>query len=90
MATRKIGFSHPDVEFAIGNDYFENSASAVEAAVARALSRGEPVVMDIIVSSRKGAKAFMGDYGVEVYDEDPDASVFQRIVITVEDQGRIA
>ena len=91
MATKKIGFSHPDVEFALDRgDYFENSAAAVEAAVARSLSRGEPVTLDVIVSTRKGARAYMGDYGVELYDEDPEASVFQRIIIRAEDQGRIA
>jgi hypothetical protein len=31
----------------------------------------------------------MGDEGAEMYDEDPDASVFERFRVTVDPQGRV-
>jgi hypothetical protein len=60
-------------------------------AVALCLSRGESVTLDVICWSRAAAVAYRGseDGGVE-YDEDPEASVFERIVITATSQGRVA
>jgi hypothetical protein len=50
-------------------------------------STGEPVNIDVIAWDRGDAKA----WGIEEsYDEDPDASVSQRIVVRAEDLGRIA
>ena len=73
-----------------GNAYFETSANAVEHAVAKSISRGgEQVTVDVLISSRAGAGWYGGDWAQEQYDEDPDASVFDRIVIGAQSQGRI-
>lgn len=94
MAKRK---SHPQVEFQVtpGTSTgqprtFRTFAEASEHAISSASAYGKAVNLDVLVWTRGGAKFWMGDWGVEVYDEDPDASVFQRIVIRAEDQGRIA
>jgi len=52
-------------------------------------SNGQPVNVDVIVYSRAAARAWGGDTAVEVYVEDPDASVHERIVIRAESLGRI-
>ena len=39
---------------------------------------------------KAAARVWAGDYGVEVYEEDPEASVHERIVIKADAQDRIA
>lgn len=63
---------------------------AASAAVSIACSNGQPVNIDVIALSQKGAKLWAGQDGVESYNEDPDASVFDRIVVKAESLGRIA
>jgi hypothetical protein len=86
---------HKDVEYAVddfeGNEkIFKTFEEACEFAVYKAMSRGQAVELDVLVWSRAGAKWLEGDYGVEVYDEDPEASVYKRITIRANDEGRIA
>ena len=69
---------------------FASFAEAVEMAVINSIGDGTPVDVDVIAWSRKAARAFGGDDGVETYNEDPDASIHKRITITAEDLGRIA
>lgn len=69
---------------------FSSFDKACGFAVGIAASTGRNVHVDVLVHSRSAAKAWAGEYGTEVYDEDPDASVFQRIVVRAEDRGRIA
>lgn len=87
--------SHRDVEFAVddasGNQrtfkYFDEAAGF---AVAIAASGKERVYLDVLIWSKSGAKAYGGEEGVEQYEEDPDASVFERIEIRVNAMGRVA
>jgi hypothetical protein len=87
--------SHPDVNFevedATGRDVgsFRTFDEAASKAVIAALGTGR-AILDVVVHSRSGAKWVQGDDGVAQYMEDPDASVFQRLEIRVNDQGRIA
>ena len=57
-------------------------------AISISCSNGEPVNIDVVAWSRSAAKAWSGD--VESYDDDPDSSVFDRIVVRAESIGRIA
>ena len=95
MATFNLKDKHKDVEFHVSagetTRYTDYWGEALALAVAMSASRGgEEAVVDVIVHSRAGAKHWLGDHGVEMYDEDPEASVFQRISIRARDQGRIA
>ena len=86
--------SHKDVEFAVddyqGNEkIFKRFDEAAAFAVEKAMSRGETVNLDVLVSSRAGAKWLYGDSGVEIYEEDPDASVFERIEVKANMMGRV-
>jgi hypothetical protein len=54
------------------------------------LSEGRPVQIDVVAWSEDAAHEWAGDHGVEVYREDPEASVHERIIIRAESQGRIA
>jgi hypothetical protein len=86
--------THKDVEFAVSagerpTRHFSRWDEAVLWAVAISGTHGTEAVVDVLVHSRAGARHWLGDYGVEQYDEDPEASVFQRISIRVEDKGRI-
>lgn len=81
--------THRDVEYHVGDQVFRSYDAAAGHAVTTALANGARIAIDVVVWSRSGARAVFGDDGVERYDEDPDASVFQRIVVTAADQGRV-
>lgn len=86
---------HKDVEFAVSagevTKYLKQWDEAAALAVAMSVSRGgEEAVIDVLVHSRAGAKHWAGDYGVEQFEEDPEASVFDRVSIRAESRGRIA
>jgi hypothetical protein len=83
-----------DVEFAVedagGHErIFKTFDEACGFAVSLAAS-GRTVNLDVLVWSRAGARRFGGDDAVERYDEDPEASIFERVEIRVQSQGRIA
>ena len=85
--------SHKDVEFHVDMDNGAKVFKRFDAAVTHATllaMQGKPVNVDTCVWSRAGAKWLAGDYGVEQYNEDPEASVFDRITITANHVGRIA
>jgi hypothetical protein len=93
----EIGMSkklHKDVEFAVDDgrghysEYYGNVDEAVAAAFNVALAYGK-ANLDVIISSRAGAKAYGGDDAVEQYDEDPEASVFERFEVRVNALGRV-
>ena len=69
---------------------FTNFGKAIEAAAIYSIGQGTTVDVDVITWSKKAARAFGGDGGVEEYNEDPDASIHKRITIKSEDLGRIA
>jgi hypothetical protein len=83
-----------DVEFAVDDKSgrqrtFKSFDKAAGFAVSLAASDGEPHDVDVLVWSLAGARAFAGDDGVGQYEEDPDASVFERITVRAEAKGRI-
>lgn len=85
---------HKDVEFAVNDGSghqrtFKNYDEAAGFAVSMAMSRGSSK-LDILVYSKAGAKHVGGSDGVTSYNEDPDASVFERIEIKVNHVGRVA
>jgi hypothetical protein len=86
MAALKL--THDDVDFVVDGTMFKKFDDAAQFAVHKAWSDGEATI-DVLVWSRKGARWLGGDSAVKEYDEDPDASVFNRLEITVNDLGRI-
>lgn len=86
--------THKDVEFAVDDASghqrtFKRFDEAAGFAVSLAAS-GRTVNLDVLVWSAAGARWLGGDDGVEQYRKDPEASVHERLVITVDSQGRIA
>lgn len=71
-------------------EVLKDFGEACRKAVVEAASSGRPVFIDVVIYSKVGAKAWGGDAAVEVYEDDPDASVHERIVVRADDQGRIA
>lgn len=85
---------HQDVEFAVddasGNErIFKDANQAAGFALALALGDGRPHNIDVLIWSEEGAEAYGGDDAVEQYREDPEASVFERIVLRADSQGRV-
>lgn len=91
MARAKI---HKDVEFSVDDAsgkerIFKKFDEAAGFAVSLA-STGQPNVnIDVLVWSKAGARYYGGDYAVEQYNEDPDASVFERLEVKVDYIGRV-
>ena len=86
---------HKDLEFAVDDrggrqQTFKTFAEACAFAVTVGASHGEEVNIDVLCWSKAAARAWMGDAGVEQYNEDPEASVSDRITIKVEHVGRVA
>lgn len=86
-----------DLEFHVGQEGYSKSDSifktfgeACKSAIARSVSSGNAMIIDVVTWSRAAAKAWGGDAALQVYDEDPEASVHERIIIKAESQGRIA
>jgi len=80
---------HKDVEYVVGNSPTDDFDEAAALAVVRSLSNGEPATIDVLVFSRAGAKFYGGDDAIAQYREDPDASVFERIVVQAQSLGRV-
>lgn len=84
--------NHPDVEYQIGSDHHRRVLNSFQEAAALALrigmSQGKANI-DVIIWSEKGAKHYGGDDALERYREDPDASVFERFEISVNNVGRV-
>lgn len=94
MATRKRQV-HRDVEYAVNDASgqqrtFRSFDEAAGFAVVLAVSDGRAHALDVLVWSESGARFLAGDDGVEQYREDPDASVFERIAVRADGQGRVA
>ena len=86
--------AHKDVEYAVESydgreKIFRSFQDACSHAVTMSVSHGKYVNIDILVWSKQGARSLYGDEGVEQYLEDPEASVFERIVIQAESVGRV-
>ena len=84
--------THKDVEFMVdshGEHAFGTFDEGAAFALSRAISHGMPVNLDVVIYSRAGARWYGGDDAVDQYEEDPEASVFERFAITVNPMGRI-
>jgi hypothetical protein len=85
---------HPGVEFAVdgadGQHVFKTFDEAAAFAVGVAASNGRRTNLDVLVYSPAGAKWWRGDDGVADYKDDPEASVFERIVVRADSEGRVA
>lgn len=104
-ANARVRRTHPDVEFEVnwgedghgdriddlrrGQPTFNDFDRAASVAVGASVTRGEPVATSVLIYSRSGARWWGGDYAVEEYDADPDASASDRIVVRAESTGRI-
>lgn len=94
MARRK---THKDVEFLVqggyarrkGDKIFKRFDEAAAHAVDAAIASGDATI-DVLVWSRSGARWLGGSDAVEQYDEDPEASVFERVELKANVVGRIA
>ena len=88
--------THSDVEYAVDDASgkqrtFKSSNEAAGFAVSIAMSHGKPVNLDVLVHSPAGARWYRGSSdGVAEYEEDPEASVFDRIVVSAESIGRVS
>lgn len=88
--------THKDVEFHVelaGRDntvkVFKTFDKAASHALMLALTHGIPVYVDAVVWSAAGARWYGGSDAVDQYNEDPEASVFDRMVVRVDMQGRV-
>jgi hypothetical protein len=84
---------HADVEFMVEapgmEDFYTHDAGeAQQKAMTYAMARGE-ATLDVLVCSKEGAWAYGGDDAVSSYNEDPEASVYERFEIKVNCAGRI-
>lgn len=85
--------THPDVEYSVEDGsgrerVFKTFDEAAGFALGMAMARGE-ADLDVLIWSEKGAEWYGGDDAAEQYNEDPEASVFERYNITVNNAGRI-
>ena len=86
--------THRDVEFAIddtrGEEHiFKTFEEAAAFAAGLALTTTVRIELDVLVMSRNGAVWWAGSDGGKDYDEDPEASVFDRLHVKVTSQGRV-
>lgn len=86
--------THKDVEFhvearGIDAQIFKSFDKACGHAVGLAASGKENVRVDVCIWSLEGARAWGGDDAVQEYNEDPDASVFERIEVKTDSKGRV-
>lgn len=84
-----------DLEFAVENkagreQIFKTFDAACGYAVGLAAMDGEEHHVDVLCWSRAAARAWGGEDGAEQYDDDPDASVHDRITVRAEHVGRVA
>jgi hypothetical protein len=83
---------HPDVEFVVSTDGVEQTFRSFDKALTYAFSVGlgaGEVTVDVLIYSEEGAEWYGGDDAVERYQDDPDASVFNRYKLHVADLGLI-
>ena len=87
--------THKQIEFAVddcgGNQrIFKQFDKAAGFAISVAASGKENVCIDVLIYSESGARAWGGDEAVVIYRDDPDASVHERIEISVNCAGKVA
>lgn len=93
MARRR---THQDVQYEVYDasgrfaHHFDTFDEAAGYAVSEAASEVVTINVDVLVFSKAGAKFYGDDDAVEQYEEDPEASVFERFEISAHYGGRIA
>lgn len=85
--------THADVEYAVEDGsgqerIFKTFDEAAGFVLTMAVSSGEST-LDVLVWSEEGAEWYGGSDAVDAYNEDPEASVFERYEITVNAVGRV-
>jgi hypothetical protein len=84
--------THKDVEYHVEGlgrtQIFTDPRDAFVAVGDACVSRGE-ATLDVVIWSKAGAKAYGGDDAVERYEEDPEASVFERFEFRCNAVGRV-
>lgn len=85
-----------DLEFHVSREgstetlkVLKSFADASQFAVSAAVDSGTAMVIDVVTWSQPAARAWGGEAAVEIYQEDPDSSVHERIVIKAESHGPI-
>jgi len=86
--------AHDDVEYMVTtangqrDRYFKDPKEAMVYAMDLAMMTGE-ATLDVLVWSEEGARAYGGSDAVERYEEDPEASVFERFEVSVNNVGTV-
>jgi len=88
---------HKDVEYQVsGFDgdgsrdmYFNVASKAMVQAMEVAMATGHSHI-DVLISSKFGARHFGGEDAVDRYQEDPDASAFERWEFTANNVGKVS
>jgi hypothetical protein len=86
--------THKDVEYAVddasGKEHvFKTFDEAAGFALSIAVARGESN-LDVLIWSKSGARFYGGNDAVDRYNEDPEASVFERFEIKVNNAGVVS
>jgi len=68
---------------------FDTFSEATTWAVTIAANTGRTVNLDVLAWSKAAARAWRDEEGVAQYEEDPDASVFERIEVRANVVGRV-
>ncbi len=76
------------VEYHINGRIFEDWETAAIYSMTLAIG-GSPIQIDIVIYHEQAALKFGGTYAAERYLEDPDASVFERLTLTINNEGRV-
>jgi hypothetical protein len=87
------GRTHPAIEYVVEDSSghersFSDPQAAQVFAVTMAMSYGKSN-LDVLIFSPEGAYAYGGDDAVARYEEDPEASVFDRFEIRVNHIGSV-
>ena len=84
-----LGSQSADLEFHVGRSVFANLPDAAERAIVLSATTGEPQYIDVVTWTRKAALRWGGEPAGEVYDDDPEASVHERLEVRATPQGRV-
>jgi hypothetical protein len=80
---------HVSDERGTATTIFSNFDKAAGFAITRSGSSGVTMQIDVITWSRAAAKKWGGESSVEIYEEDPDTSVHERILVKAESLGHV-
>jgi hypothetical protein len=86
MRDLEFHVNRPNGKTYVGSVFGDATALAITIAV----NTQKPVHIDVCAFSESAAREWTGEQGADSYNEDPEASVFDRIVIIAESVGRVA